>query len=44
VVGVGDAEDGRGLGGAEGPEADPEAEVAVQAAEAALVEALGRQQ
>jgi hypothetical protein len=41
VEGVGNAEDGGGLGGAEGPEADPEAEVAVEAAQAALVEALG---
>jgi hypothetical protein len=44
VEGIGDAEDGGGLGGAEGPEADPEAEVAVEAAQAALVEALGGQQ
>src|SRR5918995_1202880 len=41
VVGVGDAEDGGGLGGAEGAEADPEAEVALEAAQTALVEALG---
>jgi hypothetical protein len=45
VVGVGDPEDGGGLGGAEGPEADPEAEVAVEAAQATLVQALrGEQQ
>src|SRR5215218_5073073 len=44
VVGVGDPEDDGGLGGAEGPEADPEAEVAVEAAQATLVEALGGQQ
>ncbi|HEX8135911.1 MAG TPA: hypothetical protein VF880_21075, partial [Actinomycetes bacterium] len=41
VVGLGRAEHGRGLGGAEGAQADPVAQVAVQAAQAALVEALG---
>jgi hypothetical protein len=41
VVGVGDAEDRGGLGRAEGAQADPEPEVAVEAAEVALVEALG---
>ena len=44
MVGVGDAEDGGGLGGAEGPEADPEPEVALEAAQTALVEALGGEQ
>ena len=44
VVGVGDAEDRGGLGGAEGAEADPEPEVAVEAAQAAFVEALGGEQ
>jgi hypothetical protein len=44
VVGVGDAEDRGGLGGAEGAEADPESEVAVEAAQAAFVEALGGEQ
>jgi hypothetical protein len=44
VVGVGDAEDRDGLGGAEGAEADPEPEVAVEAAQATFVEVLGGEQ
>jgi hypothetical protein len=44
VIGVRDAEDRGGLGGAEGAQADPEPEVAVQAAQATLVQALGGEQ
>ena len=43
MVGVSRPEDGPGLRGAEGAEADPVAQVAVEPAEAALLEALRRQ-
>jgi hypothetical protein len=44
VKGVRDAEHGGGLGGTEGPKADPVAEVTVQPSEPALLEALGGEQ